>query len=263
MEEAADLFGVSVKTFIKLLKEEKVPARKIGREWRFSRRALIDWLALGDSQTYSDSESETKDFFNDVAPNWEELRKNFYDESIKNQLAELNLLKKTSAVIDLGAGDGYISRFAAPFVKNVIAVDISYEMLRELEQKAKAQGLKNIEILNTDGRDVPLADSSVDVVCAAMYLHHIQEPEAAVREMHRLLKPGGTVFLADFCLHDDEKLLTVMHDFWPGFDPDQMGKVFQNAGFSNISYQILPHAPKRRNPHPGHTKKVFIIIGVK
>ncbi|NLO40177.1 MAG: helix-turn-helix domain-containing protein, partial [Ruminiclostridium sp.] len=37
MEEAAELFGVSIKTFIKLLREENVPARKIGREWRFSK----------------------------------------------------------------------------------------------------------------------------------------------------------------------------------------------------------------------------------
>ena len=62
MEEAAELFNVSIKTFIKLLKEEKVPARKIGREWRFSRQALIQWLSAGDSQQYSSSESDPKSF---------------------------------------------------------------------------------------------------------------------------------------------------------------------------------------------------------
>lgn len=75
MEEAAELFGVSIKTFIKLLKEESVPGRKIGREWRFGRKALIDWLSLGDSKFYSGSEVETKEFFNEVAEKWEELRK--------------------------------------------------------------------------------------------------------------------------------------------------------------------------------------------
>ena len=59
MEEAAERFSVSIKTFIKLLKEEKVPGRKIGREWRFSRKALIDWLSSGDSQVYSSSEGDT------------------------------------------------------------------------------------------------------------------------------------------------------------------------------------------------------------
>lgn len=52
LEQAMELLGVSEKTLIKLLREEHIPARKIGREWRFSRQALIDWLAAGDSIDY-------------------------------------------------------------------------------------------------------------------------------------------------------------------------------------------------------------------
>lgn len=50
--QATELLGVSEKTMIKLLREEHIPARKIGREWRFSREALIRWLAEGDSIRY-------------------------------------------------------------------------------------------------------------------------------------------------------------------------------------------------------------------
>ncbi len=52
LEQAIELLGVSEKTLIKLLREEHVPARKIGREWRFSREALVNWLAAGDSIGY-------------------------------------------------------------------------------------------------------------------------------------------------------------------------------------------------------------------
>lgn len=52
LEQAAELLGVSEKTLIKLLREEHIPARKIGREWRFSRDALTRWLAGGDSLDY-------------------------------------------------------------------------------------------------------------------------------------------------------------------------------------------------------------------
>lgn len=52
LEQAMELLGVSEKTMIKLLREEHVPARKIGREWRFSREALIKWLSAGDSIDY-------------------------------------------------------------------------------------------------------------------------------------------------------------------------------------------------------------------
>lgn len=52
LEQAIEFLGVSEKTLIKLLREEHVPARKIGREWRFSRDALIKWIASGDSTNY-------------------------------------------------------------------------------------------------------------------------------------------------------------------------------------------------------------------
>jgi excisionase family DNA binding protein len=52
IEEAAELLGVSVKTFNKVLHGENVPGRKIGREWKFSRQALIDWIGAGRSDDF-------------------------------------------------------------------------------------------------------------------------------------------------------------------------------------------------------------------
>ncbi|QDV09018.1 Helix-turn-helix domain protein [Planctomycetes bacterium Poly30] len=52
IEEAAALLGVSVKTFNKVLRSEDIPARKIGREWKFSRQALIDWVGGGRSSDF-------------------------------------------------------------------------------------------------------------------------------------------------------------------------------------------------------------------
>lgn len=52
IDEAAALLGVSVKTFNKVLHTENLPARKIGREWKFSRTALIDWVGEGRSMDF-------------------------------------------------------------------------------------------------------------------------------------------------------------------------------------------------------------------
>ena len=52
IEEAAELLGVSVKTFNKVLHSQSIPARKIGREWKFSRQALIDWIGSGRSDEF-------------------------------------------------------------------------------------------------------------------------------------------------------------------------------------------------------------------
>ena len=59
IEEAAQLLGVSVKTFNKVLHTESIPARKIGREWKFSRQALIDWIGSGRSDDFYRETSST------------------------------------------------------------------------------------------------------------------------------------------------------------------------------------------------------------
>lgn len=239
MEEASELFGVSVKTFIKLLKEEKVPARKIGREWRFSRKALIEWLSAGDSQTYSSSESEAKEFFNDVAHDWEDLRKNYYDESIKNKLMDLNLLKKGMTALDLGCGDGYIARTVAKYIKKVYAVDISSEMLKELRKKAAQSGIKNIETIETEAQIVPLEAASVDIVFSNMFLHHMEDPEVAITEMGRVLKPGGIAVVSDFLPHSNNEMMKQMHDVWPGFNSAELEQWFVKKGFKDIQIETL------------------------
>lgn len=61
IDEAAELLGVSIKTFNKVLHQENMPARKIGREWKFSRRALIDWVGAGRARDFYKDGSEVRD----------------------------------------------------------------------------------------------------------------------------------------------------------------------------------------------------------
>ena len=59
IEEAAALLGVSIKTFNKVLHSESIPARKVGREWKFSRAALIEWVGSGSSVEFYRETSST------------------------------------------------------------------------------------------------------------------------------------------------------------------------------------------------------------
>lgn len=56
IEEAAELLGISVKTFNKVLHQQDMPGRKIGREWKFSRQALIEWVGRGRSKDFYDKQ---------------------------------------------------------------------------------------------------------------------------------------------------------------------------------------------------------------
>jgi excisionase family DNA binding protein len=259
MEEAAEFFNVSIKTFIKLLKEEKVPARKIGREWRFSRQALVQWLSSGDSQQYTSSESETKEFFDRVAPEWSSMRGGYYDEDVINRLLNTGLLKDDMVLVDLGAGDGYLSRAIAPEVSSVIAVDISDAMLVELSKKAEKQGINNIQAILGDGCDLPLSDNSADVACANMFLHHIEEPITAIKEMYRILKPGGSVFLADLKEHSNKEFKDAMHDVWQGFSQNEINSWFKKCGFKIEMFEAFNKKISGKKADEG----VFVMVASK
>ena len=259
MEEAAELFNVSIKTFIKLLKEEKVPARKIGREWRFSRQALVQWLSSGDSHQYSSSESEAREFFDRVAPEWSSLRSGYYDEDVISKLQDAHILKDDMVLVDLGAGDGYLSRAIASKVDTVIAVDISEAMLKELSKKAEKQEIKNIRTVLGDGCDMPLSDNSADIVCANMFLHHIDEPITAIKEMYRILKPGGRVFLADLREHGNKEFRETMHDVWQGFSENEITGWFKKCGFKVELFESLSRKISGKKTDEG----VFVMIASK
>jgi excisionase family DNA binding protein len=61
IDEAAQLLSVSTKTFAKVLREGEIPGRKIGREWKFSRQALIDWVASSKSKDFLDLHDDADD----------------------------------------------------------------------------------------------------------------------------------------------------------------------------------------------------------
>ena len=59
-KQALELLGVGEKVLLRLLSEEDVPARKLGKEWRFSKQALIEWVAQGKSRNYSRAMVDTE-----------------------------------------------------------------------------------------------------------------------------------------------------------------------------------------------------------
>lgn len=256
MEEAAELFNVSIKTFIKLLREENVPARKIGREWRFSKKALVEWLAQGNSKAYSSSEQEVRQFFEQIAGKWEEISGEYYDKSIIGKLTESNLLNRDMTVLDYGSGDGFISRGIAAHVGKIIAMDTSCSMLDELDRKAKMQGITNILTVQCDESEIPLRDERVDLVCASMILHHIEIHRDILSEFYRVLRPEGILFIADLMPHDDEEFQKNMHDYHMGLNPIALEQCLLDIGFGNLNIEKLPDSAKSE-------KNIFVLTAVK
>ncbi|WP_314153543.1 class I SAM-dependent methyltransferase [Rouxiella badensis] len=100
-------------------------------------------------------------------------------------------------VVDLGCGAGHASFAVSKSVKKVIAYDLSAEMLAVVKHAAADRGLKNIETRQGYAESLPFEDASVDVAISRYSAHHWHDVGAALREVRRILKPGGKVVMMD------------------------------------------------------------------
>jgi len=105
-------------------------------------------------------------------------------------------------VLDVAAGTGRMSRTVAPFVREVVAVDITKGMLEVGKEQAQKAGIQNIEWITANAQEIPLSSESFDLVVARLAVHHWLHPQPIVNEMARLCKRGGNVVLIDIIVPD-------------------------------------------------------------
>ncbi|AIQ11317.1 class I SAM-dependent methyltransferase [Paenibacillus durus] len=115
------------------------------------------------------------------------------------KLLSLAGLGNDEDVLDIGAGGGYFAFSAAERTKGrVYAVDSSPFMLDVLRGRAKEADRTNVEVAEGTAEHLPLADSVVDLAIASLVLHILSAPEEGIKEMLRVLKPGGRGLIVEW-----------------------------------------------------------------
>jgi len=128
-------------------------------------------------------------------------------------------LSKESQVLDVAAGTGHLSRFIAPHVKWVVALDATPEMLEQGKREAEKAGLSNITFEPGMAEPIPYGNNEFDLVVCRCAVHHFLDPELKVSEMARVCRSGGYVGIIDMVCPDDDALAASYNDFERLRDP--------------------------------------------
>ena len=101
-------------------------------------------------------------------------------------------------VLDVACGTGLVAFDAARAVGpagRVLGIDLSGQMIDAAQRRARERTVSNVDFARMDAEVLDLPDASFDVVLCALGLMYLPDPEAAVREMRRVLRPGGRLVL--------------------------------------------------------------------
>jgi ubiquinone/menaquinone biosynthesis C-methylase UbiE len=175
----------------------------------------------------------SKVYFDQIAGQWDSMQESFFSEAVREKALNTAGLQAGRLAADIGAGSGFITAGLLRRGVRVIAVDQSEAMLAEMRRKFANAG--GVDYRRGEAEALPVETETVDYVFANMYLHHVESPPEAIKEMARILKPGGKLVITDLDEHNFEFLAQEQHDRWLGFKRVEIRDRFTAAGLKNAA----------------------------
>ncbi len=195
---------------------------------------------------------------------WDRHAKGYAKRPVADQAAYQRKLKVTQnyltldmEVLELACGTGSTALIHAPFVKHITGIDISRNMLEIARAKAETGEVKNVTFEQSSIDNVDATDAAYDAVMGHSILHLLENKEAVIAKIYRILKPGGVFVTSTACLGGTMPALKVVLPIGRFFGLLPLVKFFTaeelevnltDAGF-RIDHQW----------QPGKSKAVFIV----
>ena len=198
--------------------------------------------------------------FDERAKEWDTPRRVALAEAVSGAILERIDFTSPLRIVDFGAGTGLVSLALSGRAEKVLAVDSSAGMLEVLTEKARRQGIKNVEALYSENFGESVEKNAWDLIVSSLVLHHVKDHKALIQQLYDLLQPGGRIALADLekeegDFHDSNEEI---HHF--GFSPEEILEIFEGAGFQDIKIdRIYEMEKKEKNKRFG----VFLVTATK
>ncbi len=127
-----------------------------------------------------------------------------------------------SRVLDVATGGGHTALAFASIAQQVVAFDLTEPMLRAARGFIRGRAAANVSFVAGDVEAVPFRAASFDTVTCRTAAHHFADPAAAVRQIARVLAPGGTLLLQDILGHDDPDAVAFILEVERRCDPSHV-----------------------------------------
>jgi len=165
-------------------------------------------------------------YFSRNASEWDELRRLHASEAAVEQ-ALLRLVGTTpiDSLLDLGTGTGWILQLLAPRYRHAIGVDASRDMLSVARANLDKAGILKASVRHADILNLPLEGQEFDLVTIHQVLHFLDQPELAIGEAARILRPSGRLLIVDLAPHKLEDHAHVRLGFSHETISDWLGKI--------------------------------------
>ena len=148
--------------------------------------------------------------------------------------------KGTEWTLDIATGTGFTAFTFAPKVAQVVATDLTPEMVAKAAELAQEQAIENIAFSVAAAESLPFTTASLDLVTCRLAPHHFQDVRAFLSEVHRVLRKGGLFCMTDSVSPESEKLRVWQNrverlrdnSHVYGYPPSQWDAMIADAGFS-------------------------------
>lgn len=149
----------------------------------------------------SDIKQSVQDQFGPVAANYRTSPVHAAGEDL-GAIAAVVRQYASPVVLDVGCGAGHVARTVAPLSARVVALDLTEAMLAEVRELMAAHAIENVETKQGDVERLPYDDATFDVVISRYSAHHWPNPDPAIAECLRVLRPGGRLLISDIVAPD-------------------------------------------------------------